>query len=104
MHSVMHVIYGKTGISKDEFTRHFVEVHGAIGKRLPNVQRYEMYPVLSADGELGPTVAGFALVEFESEEAFLAAGASEAMQEAVDDMPNFARHVTSYLVSGNRIT
>lgn len=103
MYRVIYAVYANEGMTADEFSKYWVDVHGAIGKRLPHVDRYELYPVLAADGELGPGVAGFALLEFESKEAFEAAGASDVMQEAVDDVPNFARHMTAYTVSGHKI-
>lgn len=103
MYSVIYAVYAKEGMSAEEFADHWIGVHAAIGKKLPHVARYEQYPVTTAEGELGEEVAGFALVEFESEEDFERAGASEAMQEAVDDVPNFARHMTAYTVSGNKI-
>lgn len=103
MYRLLYAVYAKEGMSSEAFRDHWVNVHGEIGKRLSHMASYTMYPVLSAEGELGPEVAGFAVVEFESEAEFQAAGGTEAMQEAIEDSPNFARHMAAYVVEGHRI-
>lgn len=103
MYSVLFAVYAKEGMTPEDFTDHWVNVHGTIGKRIPHVVRYEMFPVTRAEGELGEAIAGFAVVQYENEAGFQAAGGSDAMQEAVADAGNFARHFAVYNVSAHTI-
>jgi uncharacterized protein (TIGR02118 family) len=103
MYTVVYAIYPKDGMSGEDFRRHLTEVHSAIGRRLPGVRRYEQFPVRSADGELGPEIGAFAVVQFDSEQDYQAAAASEVMQEAGADAANYARHFSSYVVDVNRL-
>jgi uncharacterized protein (TIGR02118 family) len=103
VHTVVYAIYPKDGMSAEDFRHHLTEVHSAIGRRLPGVRRYEQFPVRSADGELGPEVGAFAVVQFDSEEDYEAAAASDVMGEAGEDAGNFARHFSSYVVDVNSL-
>ena len=103
MYTVVYAIYPKDGMAGEDFRHHLVHVHSAIGRRLPDVRRYEQFPVRSADGELGPKIGAFAVVQFDSEEAYLAAAASDVMKEAGEDAGNYARHFSSYVVDVNSL-
>jgi uncharacterized protein (TIGR02118 family) len=103
MYTVVYAIYPKDGMSAEDFRHHLTDVHSAIGRRLPGVRRYEQFPVRSADGELGPEVGAFAVVQFDSEEAYEQAAASSVMQEAGEDAANYARHFSSYVVDVNSL-
>ncbi|HEX3511893.1 MAG TPA: EthD family reductase [Solirubrobacteraceae bacterium] len=103
MYTVVYAIYPKEGMGADDFRRHLTEVHSQIGRRLPRVRSYEQYPVISAEGELGPEVGAFAVIKFDSEEDFAAAAADPVMQEAIEDAPNYARHFAAYVVDVNAL-
>jgi uncharacterized protein (TIGR02118 family) len=103
MYTVVYAIYPKDGMSGEDFRHHLTEVHSAIGRRLPNVRRYEQFPIRSAEGELGPEVGAFAVVQFDSQEDFEAASAGAVMEEAGADAANFARHFSSYVVDVNSL-
>lgn len=103
MYTVIYAIYPKEDISGEDFRRYLTEVHSTIGRRLPKVRRYEQFPVGSAEGELGPEVGAFALLQFDSKEDYDAASESDVMQEAIADAPNYARHFGAYAVDVNRL-
>lgn len=103
MYTVVYAIYPKNGMSGEDFRHHLTKVHSAIGRRLPGVRRYEQFPVRFAEGELGPEIGAFALVQFDSEEAYQAAAASDVMKEAGEDAGNYARHFASYVVDVNSL-
>lgn len=103
MYTVVYAIYPKDGMSATDFRTHLTEVHSEIGKRLPKVRSYEQYPIVSAEGELGPEVGAFAIIKFDSEADFEIAGASAAMQEAIADAPNYASHFAAYVVDVNAL-
>ena len=103
MYSCVYVIYAREGMTADEFADHWINIHGEIAKRQPRLQRLELFPVTSSEGELGPAVAGFAVMEFLTKEDFNFAGAGDVMDESLADVPNFARHIAAYTVTGHRI-
>ena len=101
MYSVVYAIYPKEGMSAEDFRRYLTEVHSEIGRRLPLVRRYEQFPVREIEGGEGPEIGAFAILQFDSEQEFETAAASDAMREAGDDAPNFARHFAAYIVDHN---
>jgi uncharacterized protein (TIGR02118 family) len=103
VYTVVYAIYAKEGMSAEDFRHHLTEVHSKIGRRLPGVRRYEQFPIKAADGELGPEVGAFAIVQFDSEADSDAAVASDVMQEAIADAPNYARHFSTYVVDVNSL-
>jgi uncharacterized protein (TIGR02118 family) len=103
MYSVLYAVYAKEGMSPEDFADHWVNVHAAIGRTLPHVKSYRIFPVTSSQGARDHDVAGFAVVEFESKEDFDAAGASPEMQNAVDDVANFASHMAAYDVVAHTV-
>lgn len=81
----------REGLSFEEFSRYWREVHAPLAARLPGVVRYVQRHVQAPSGEFG--IDGFALLDYESAEAMEAAWASEAGQRALADVPNFlGRH------------
>jgi uncharacterized protein (TIGR02118 family) len=96
MYTVLYVIYRKEGISREQFTRHWVDVHAPLAEKLPHVRSYTIYPVTSATDVEGQEVDGFALLEFDSQAAFEAAAASPEMAAAGEDAALFARHFAVY--------
>lgn len=103
MYTVVYAIYPKDGMSAADFRRHLTEIHSQIGRRLPKVRSYEQYPIVSAEGELGPEVGAFAVIKFDSEADFAVASESPAMQEAIEDAPNYARHFAAYVADVNAL-
>jgi uncharacterized protein (TIGR02118 family) len=103
VYTVVYAIYPKDGMSVADFRHHLTEVHSQIGRRLPKVRSYEQYPVTSAEGELGPEVGAFAVIKFDSDVDFAAAAESPAMQEAIEDAPNYARHFAAYVADVNTL-
>lgn len=104
MVTVVYVLYRNEDISREEFARHWVEVHAPLGAKLPGVRRYTIMPVGTATEILGVEADGFAVLEFDSQEDFELAAASPEMAEAGEDAATFARHFDVYTVSPHSVS
>ena len=103
MYTVVYELYRKEGISREEFARHWVEVHGPLAAQLPRVRSYRICPVTSAVDALGREVDGFAILDFDSVEDFQAAAASPEMAAAGEDAAQFAGHFAVYMVEAHTV-
>lgn len=73
------------------FDKHYTEVHAPIAKRLAGLERYTLtHPGPDADGN-PPQHYLIAVLDFTDGAALQAALGSEAGQEAVADLANFAQ-------------
>jgi uncharacterized protein (TIGR02118 family) len=98
MHRVLFAIYRKPELTYDQFLEHYRDVHLPIARRLPNLRRYEIFPV-----EPGPDAAAgapdaFALMVFDSAEEFERLLATPEMAEAVADNLTFIDRFEAYTV------
>jgi uncharacterized protein (TIGR02118 family) len=103
MLTVVYVLYRLEGLSREEFTRHWVDTHAALGAKLPGVRSYRIMPVTSATDCLGPEADGFALLEFDTQEDFDTAVGSPEMAAAGADAATFARHFDVYTVEQHTV-
>jgi uncharacterized protein (TIGR02118 family) len=95
---VIYALYRKDGMSREEFARHWTEVHAPLAARLPNARSYTINPVTAAMQVEGTEADGFAILTFDSAADFEAAAASPEMAAAGEDAALFARHFDVYLV------
>ncbi len=101
MQSVVFGLYRWHGTSYDEFREHYLSRHVEIGKRLPHVKSYSIFLVADPgeDPPPGPPRPdAFAVMDFESEEEFQAAIASDEFRKAQEDNRGFIGHYDSYQV------
>ncbi len=102
MYTVVYALYRKEGLSREDFTRHWVEVHAPLGAKIPGIVSYRIFPVAGSVDAL-QDADGFAVVDYGSEAGFQIAGASPEMAAAVEDTANFARHFGVYNVEAHTV-
>src|SRR4051794_13154862 len=102
MFTVISPVYASESLSRDEFVATWVK-HAPIAAKLPGLRSYRICPVTSAANILGEEIDGFAIFEYDSEEAYEAALASPEYQAALEDSPDFARHFSEYRADLHRI-
>lgn len=101
MHRVLFAIHRKPELSYEQFLAHYRDVHLPIAGRLPNLRRYEIFPV-----ESGPDAAAdapdapdaFALMVFDSAAEFERLLTTSEMAEAVADNTTFIDRFEAYTV------
>jgi uncharacterized protein (TIGR02118 family) len=97
MHRVLFAMYRKEGLSPADFLAHYRDVHIPISRRFPGLREYEVFPMLeSAQGGDGPDA--FAIMAFDSLEAFQAALGTDEFKEAMADSETFVGRTDSYVV------
>jgi len=94
MYKVIWLVRFNEGMPRDEAVRHWREVHGALGAKVPGIRRYVqnhwLHPVGEYSVEPGGTAFdGHSEVWFDDEAAFEAAMESPEWAEMVADAPNF---------------
>ena len=94
MYKVIWLVRFNEGMAREDAVRHWREVHGPIGVRVPGMQRYVqnlwLRPVGEFTEEPGPTdFDGHSECWFADEAAFRAAMESPEWAEMVADAPNF---------------
>jgi uncharacterized protein (TIGR02118 family) len=99
----IYVLYRKEGLSREEFARHWVDVHRPIARRLPRLRSYTLHPVTSVLDVEGTEADGFAICVYDSMEDFEAAAASPEMAEAGEDAAKMARRFDVYLVEEHTV-
>ena len=103
------LLYRKEGMSLDAFRRHWREVHAPIASRMPGLRAYLQQDVTAVLGLLeGAALAmgqpdGIAEVSFDDEEASKASLASPEGREAVKDLSNFCRAISTFVVNVRQI-
>jgi uncharacterized protein (TIGR02118 family) len=94
VYKVIWLVRFHEGMPRDEAVRHWREVHGPLGVKVPGMKRYVQNHWISPVGEteVGPGATefdGHSECWFESEATFLQAMESEEWAEMVADAPNF---------------
>ena len=86
---LLFLIKRKTGLSKQEFSRYWREIHGPLAERIPGFRRYVQSHVLETQGE-EPPYDGVAEIWVNDEEAARKVFQSREYREgAFVDEPNF---------------
>jgi len=90
---LVYCITRRTGMSVEEFSRHWDEVHGPIGRRIPGLLRLvQSHPVPHPDDMPPPAFDGMAELWFDDLPALLAARQSPEWHASSDDESNFIDH------------
>ena len=103
------LLYRKEAMSLDAFRKHWREVHAPIASRMPGLRRYvqqDVAAVLGLPGDATLTAAqpdGIAEVSFDNDEASKASLASPEGREAVNDLSNFCRAISTFVVNVRQI-
>lgn len=104
MVKVIYVLYRKEGLTREEFARHWTEIHIPIAQNLKRMRSYSIHPVTSAMEILGDKEAdGFSVCVWDSMEDFEADAASPEMATAGEDAAKFARHFEVYIVEDHTV-
>ena len=90
MVKLMYIITPKTGMSRDEFERYWLEIHAPIVKEIPHLERYVINVFRPKSGATPPAIGGIAEQWFASAEAMRAAFGTAAAERARADISNFA--------------
>jgi uncharacterized protein (TIGR02118 family) len=98
MHRVLFAIYKKPELSFEEFVSHYRVVHLPIAKRLPDLRRYEIFPVLPTPDVASGGPDAFALMVFDSAEEFERVMSTPEMAAAVEDNLTFIDRFEAYTV------
>jgi len=103
------LLYRKEGMSLDAFRKHWREVHAPIASRMPGLRSYVQQDVTAVLGLLGGATStaaqpdGIAELSFDNDEASKASLASPESREAVNDLSNFCRAISTFVVNVRRI-
>jgi uncharacterized protein (TIGR02118 family) len=95
MYRVLFVVHRKAGLGREEFLRHYREDHVPIAQSFPGLRDYRIFP-RPADAEGAPDA--FAVMTFDSEQAFGAATQSPEFARAVKDNESFVERFETYPV------
>jgi uncharacterized protein (TIGR02118 family) len=97
-------------LSREEFARHWREIHGPLAKQLPNVVRYIQDHIVESSTFRGdshhpdlPEVDGIAKFWFEDKEAMEAAFATPAAKTLFADGTKFIELVNTYIVEEHTV-
>lgn len=89
MFKVVFLVHKKAGIESDQFRRHWRQVQGALGAKIPGTRKYVQNHSIGGIGGGAPAYDGFAEMWFDDREAFERAMATPEAQAAIADLPNF---------------
>lgn len=104
MVKAIYVVYRRPELTREEFARHWTEVHAPIAQNLPHIRSYTIHPVTAAMEIEGDKEAdGFAVCVWDTQEDFEKALASPEMAAAGEDAAKMARHFEFYLVDDHTI-
>ena len=102
MYTVLYALSRKEGMSREDFSRYYRDVHTGFGKKVPNLRGYDVFLVEgSPDGE-GNSDA-FAVMQFDSEADFQSAAQSPEMAAAGEDAGNFAGAFSTFIVQAEKV-
>jgi uncharacterized protein (TIGR02118 family) len=87
---LVYCITRRAGMSVDEFSRYWHDVHGPIGRRIPGLRRLvQSHPVLDPDDRRPPAFDGMAELWFDDLAALQAARQSPEWQASSKDEARF---------------
>lgn len=86
------LVVKKAGMSREQFSAHWLNTHAPLCKQLPGLLRYSVNLV---DREVFPEFGydGFSELWFESEEALIASLNSPEGKTLLADLPNFTERI-----------
>jgi uncharacterized protein (TIGR02118 family) len=101
---LVYCIRRKPGLTREEFVRYWVEIHGPIGGRIPGLRKLVQSHALPVPGDHRPAdFDGMAELWFDDLAAVLAARQSPEWEAATADEANFVDPTRSaYFVSEER--
>jgi uncharacterized protein (TIGR02118 family) len=101
---LVYCICRKPGLTREEFVRYWVEIHGPIGGRIPGLRKLVQSHALPVPGDHRPAdFDGMAELWFDDLAAVLAARQSPEWEAATADEANFVDPTRSaYFVSEER--
>jgi uncharacterized protein (TIGR02118 family) len=105
MVKIVYCITKRADISFEQFSRYWLEVHGAIGSRIPGLRRLVQSVAIHDQRDAFPaSFDGMAELWFDDMNALLLARASPEWRAATEDERHFVDHSrTAYFVSHERV-
>jgi uncharacterized protein (TIGR02118 family) len=87
---LVYCLTRRPGMSFDEFSRYWYEVHAPLGRRIPGLRRLvQSHPVSDPDGLRPPAFDGMAELWFDDLAALRAARQSPEWRASTEDEANF---------------
>ena len=103
MIKVVYCISKKAGLTDEEFTRYWRDVHGPIGARIPGLRRLVQSRRIKVEGEKAD-YDGMAELWFDNIPALQAARNSPEWKTSTEDERNFIDHTrVAYFVSEEQV-
>ena len=90
MVKLIYIITPKTGLTREEFERYWLETHAPIVKEIPHLERYVINVFRPRSDGTSPAIGGVAEQWFASAETMRAAFGTAAAKRARADISNFA--------------
>ena len=108
MIKVVGLLTRRSGISHEEFVRHWLEVHGPLAHAVPGVRRYVQSHIVGTRTrpdipETDVEVDGIAELWYDDEAALARAAATPEMKRLTDDGALFIGRIKSYVVVEKQI-
>src|SRR5690349_22661819 len=103
MIKVVGLLTRKSGLTHEQFVKHWLEVHGPLAHAVPGVRRYVQSHMIGTRTrpiilETGVEVDGIAELWYDDEAALARAAASPEMKRLTDDGALFIGRIKSYVV------
>jgi uncharacterized protein (TIGR02118 family) len=103
----MTLIVRKQGMSREDFERHWREIHAPLAKGVPGISRYIQWHIEGAharqEQDIGVQIDGIAEVWYEDRAAMERAWGSEEMRALAHDRAQFIGQASTLLVSDELI-
>jgi len=101
MIKLVYCITKKQGMTDEEFSRYWKDIHGPIGTRIPGLRKLvQSHRIMVPGDKRQPDYDGLAELWFDNVETLLAARQSPEWKASTDDEANFIDHgKVAYFVS-----
>ncbi|WP_187586887.1 EthD family reductase [Gordonia sp. OPL2] len=99
---MLFVVHRKPELSRAEFLAHYRDVHFPIATTFPDLLSYEVFPLPATESDDTDPDA-FAVMTFESAQAFESAVASPQFAEAVADNESFVASFDTFTVDHYKV-
>ena len=108
MIKIVGLLTRKEGITREEFVRHWFDIHGPLAHAVPGIRRYVQSHIIGtrtrADiPETGIEVDGIAELWYDDLESFQRAAATPEMKALTDDGALFIGQIKTYVIEERQI-
>lgn len=93
MIKMVALVNKKKNVGKEDFLRHWLEVHAPLERKWPNLKKYVISSVIGGLGNEAPDYDGMAELWFDDEESLKEALASRERQSSREDFLTFVENI-----------